>query len=161
MKTNVPLGLALVGLAGALHLASGANEPSAAIGQSGPKSIRPVERQVPTRTIAMLVTAYDAGCEICCGRWAGPRKTSIGDDATLCDGVAADPKLLPYRTRLAIPGVGIREVDDTGGAMRQDGRRGVYHIDVRMATHAEALRWGVKRLNVAVVDAKTKTALPN
>jgi 3D (Asp-Asp-Asp) domain-containing protein len=111
-------------------------------------------RQVPAslRTVRMKVTAYCL-CEICCEKWAHlpERKTSIGDDAKLYDGVAADPKLLPYRTKLDIPGIGIKEVDDTGGGMRQSAKKGIYHIDVRMPSHSEARRFGVKYLEVKIL----------
>lgn len=98
----------------------------------------------------MKVTAYCV-CSVCCGKWAKYAKTSIGDDAKIYDGVAADPKLLPYRTKLEIPGIGIREVDDTGGAMRQSARKGITHIDVRMPTHQQALEWGVRWLEVRLL----------
>lgn len=110
------------------------------------------------RTVWMKVTAY-CTCEKCCGEFAlrqaqGKRTTALGDDATVYDGVAADPKLLPYRTRLRIPGVAdVKEVDDTGGGMRRDAKRGITHIDVRMKSHAEARRWGVKWLEVKVLDS--------
>ena len=105
---------------------------------------------VPGKTVRMLVTAYCA-CEICCEGWSKFARTATGKDAQICDGVAADPKLLPYRTKLDIPGVGLREVDDTGGAMRQDAKRGITHIDVRMASHSEARRFGVKLLDVKIL----------
>ncbi len=100
--------------------------------------------------VRMLVTAY-CTCDICCGSWSKFARTATGKDGRRYDGVAADPKLLPYHTRLDIPGVGLREVDDTGGAMRQDAKRGITHIDVRMASHSEARRFGVKWLDVKVL----------
>lgn len=103
------------------------------------------------RAIKMKVTAY-CPCSVCCGSWSAYRRTSIGDDAAVCDGVAADPKLIPYRTKLWIPGVGEREVDDTGGAMRQSARKGVHHIDVRFKTHDEARRFGVEWLEVKLLE---------
>lgn len=117
-----------------------------------------LETEEVGQTIQMKVTAYCL-CEICCGKWSCPestegasiRKTSIGDNARIYDGVAADPKLLPYRTKLDIPGIGIKEVDDTGGGMRQSARKGIYHIDVRMPSHSEARRFGVKWLEVKIL----------
>lgn len=100
--------------------------------------------------IKMVTTAY-CTCELCCEKWSGGGKTSIGKDASICNGVAAAPKLLPYHTRLDIPGIGIREVDDTGGAMRKDARKGIYHIDIRMKSHKEALAWGRKVLLVTIL----------
>lgn len=97
----------------------------------------------------MKVTAYCC-CPICCEKWSGGGVTSTGRDARL-PGVAADPKVLPYGSIVDIPGIGRRLVDDTGGAMRQDTRRQIAHIDVRMATHEEALAWGVQWLEVGVV----------
>jgi len=105
-----------------------------------------------SRLIKMKVTAYCL-CEKCCGKWAHQkvRVTSIGDNAKIYDGVAADPKLLPYRTRLKIPEIGIKEVDDTGGGMRQSAKFGIYHLDVRMNSHEKARKWGVRWLDVEVL----------
>lgn len=111
--------------------------------------LHPAARR-PEKVVQMTVTAYD-GCERCCGAWSAGGITSTGKKASICDGVAADPRLLPYGTRLEIPGIGIRVVDDTGGAMRKDGKKGVYHIDVRMKTHQEALNWGRKNLAVRIL----------
>ncbi|RLC34614.1 hypothetical protein DRH14_02510, partial [Candidatus Shapirobacteria bacterium] len=53
--------------------------------------------------IRALVTAYDPG-PCCCGPHADG-KTAIGDDAYEEDGCAVDPRAIPYRTRIFIPGV--------------------------------------------------------
>lgn len=98
----------------------------------------------------MKVTAYDGGCPICCENWSGGGVTSTGRDARL-PGVAADPKVLPYGSIVDIPGIGRRLVDDTGGGMRQSTKKQIAHIDVRMATHEEALKWGVQWLEVGIV----------
>jgi 3D (Asp-Asp-Asp) domain-containing protein len=102
------------------------------------------------RIVEMKVTAY-CTCEKCCGKNACGL-TSTGKDATKTIGVAADPKLLPYGTKLRIPGIGECTVDDTGGAMRKDAKKGIYHIDVRFSTHQEALNFGVKHLKVEIID---------
>ena len=133
------------------------------------KSARPVSLGIPqmrsvqlvqskqvqlkqNRVIRMKVTAYCL-CKICCGKWAEQkdRRTSTGDNAKIYDGVAGDPKLLPYRTRLKIPEIGIKEVDDTGGGMRQSAKSGIYHLDVRMESHEKARKWGVRWLDVEVL----------
>lgn len=97
--------------------------------------------------IEATVTAY-CPCHECTGK-TGPwseRTTSLMDPATVCDGVAADyARALPVRARLFIPGVGLREVDDTGGAMRSaDGT----HIDVRMDSHELANEFGRQKLTI-------------
>ncbi len=114
-----------------------------------PKS-EAVKTETAKTVVKMKVTAYCL-CGECCGKWSGGNKTSVGDKATIYDGVAADPKLLPYRTKLNIPGIGIKEVDDTGGGMRQSAKQGIYHIDVRMSSHSEARKWGVRYLEVEVL----------
>jgi 3D (Asp-Asp-Asp) domain-containing protein len=111
----------------------------------------PAKAPMAGRVIEARVTAYCI-CSRCCGKWARYAKTSTGDDAKVYDGVAVDPRMIPYRTRLSIPGIGVREADDTGGTMRQAGRRGEYHIDVRMASHQEARMWGVKVLAVTIYE---------
>jgi 3D (Asp-Asp-Asp) domain-containing protein len=100
--------------------------------------------------ISMKVTGY-CPCAICCGMYADG-KTSRNDDAYVCDGVAADPNLIPYRTKLFIPNVGIREVDDTGSAMQKSAREGIYHIDLRFKTHSEARAWGVRELPITFIE---------
>lgn len=115
-----------------------------------PEAVKMEVAKPATQIVKMKVTAYCL-CSECCGKWSGGNKTSTGDKATVYDGVAADPKLLPYRTQLNIPGIGIKEVDDTGGGMRQSAKQGIYHIDVRMPSHSEARKWGVRWLEVEVL----------
>lgn len=98
------------------------------------------------KTVRAEVTAYDP--RACCCPGTSDGRTSLGDNAWTLDGVAADSRAVPYRTRVWIPGAGWREVDDTGSAMRRSWRHGRTHIDLRLATHAEARRWGAQRLEV-------------
>ncbi len=94
------------------------------------------------------VTAY-CPCRVCCGVHANGR-TAIGRDAG-GRGAAVDPQAVPYGSILRVPQAGYVETDDTGGAMRRSWRReGILHIDLRMRTHAEARRWGVRWLEVAI-----------
>ena len=94
----------------------------------------------------MAVTAY-CPCERCCGRWADG-VTASGHRIRPGDAfVAADPSL-PFGTYVRVPGYNGGEpvkVLDRGGAIR--GRR----IDVFFHTHAEALRWGRRSLDVEVL----------
>lgn len=101
----------------------------------------------------MRVTAY-CPCALCS---LGGGVTALGDNARTPDGVAADFALLPPRTVLFIPGVGEREVDDTGSDMREAARAGEYHIDVRFSSHKKALAFGSRTLLVTIL---TPTLLP-
>lgn len=102
------------------------------------------------RTVDALVTAY-CPCKECCGPNARGI-TSTGGDARQA-GCAVDPKMIPYGYRVKIPGIGWRTADDTGSAMRVDGRQGIIHIDLRMRSHEQALRFGVKRLRIQLAGA--------
>lgn len=105
---------------------------------------------IKNKPILMKVSAY-CPCEKCCNGFSDG-KTSIGRDAWKTYGVAADPKLLPYGKKLNIPGVGIRIVDDTGCAMRQSAKEGIYHIDVRFHNHEDAKEFGVQWLYVKILN---------
>lgn len=99
------------------------------------------------KTIRAKVTAYDPS-RISCGKFADG-KTSIGQSAWVLDGVAADPRAIPYGTYVVIPGVGTRHVDDTGSAMRRSwSRNRRFHLDLRVTYPYQARRWGVKYLDV-------------
>ena len=106
----------------------------------------------------LTVTAY-CPCATCCG-WRlnrhgnpvynygpnrGSRKkigyTSTGTRADIGT-IAADPRSIPYGTRLEIPGYGYGIVEDTGGALRGN------HVDIFFHSHREAMRWGVKNIEV-------------
>jgi 3D (Asp-Asp-Asp) domain-containing protein len=104
------------------------------------------------KTVLAKVTAYTPDYRSC-GRFADGR-TSIGDNAWDMDGVAADPSLVPYGTLVQIPEVGFREVDDTGTAMKQSRKQGIFHFDLRMAYNWHARRWGVKWLKVKLFRKK-------
>lgn len=97
-----------------------------------------------------LVTAY-CPCSRCCGS-DSLGITSIGKNAWK-RGLAADPTYLRYGTEVFIPGYGLSVIDDTGGAMRRNWRRGGrLHIDVRMTYHHEARKWGKKQLAVKIYE---------
>lgn len=98
---------------------------------------RYVERRV------MVATAYD------------PSPRSIGPGATgytylgLKAGygiVAVDPRVIPLRTRLYIPGYGEALAADIGGAIK--GNR----IDLCFNTYEEAIRFGRRRIEVYVLE---------
>lgn len=98
------------------------------------------------KTIRARVTAYDPSWRSC-GKFADG-KTSIGRNAWRTDGVATDPKAIPYGSIVHIPGIGFRTVDDTGSQMKKSWSRGLYHIDVRMLYHHQARRWGNQYMDV-------------
>lgn len=63
---------------------------------------------------------------------------------------AADPERLPYGTKLYIPEYGVVEIGDTGGALRKDKKN--IRIDVFSETYEQAMKWGVKDLDVKILE---------
>ena len=59
--------------------------------------------------------------------------------------IAADTKYYPFGTRMYVPGYGWGIVEDKGGKIKGPDR-----IDLFFESHAEALQWGRKKLNVVI-----------
>jgi 3D (Asp-Asp-Asp) domain-containing protein len=96
------------------------------------------------RSILMTATSYYPYDPLC---FPG------GDGIHTCLGlvlrrgfVAVDPRVIPLRTRLYIPGYGYAYAADTGSAIK--GKR----IDLAVGTKAECDRFGKRRLKVYVLD---------
>jgi 3D (Asp-Asp-Asp) domain-containing protein len=102
-----------------------------------------------SRQLWLQVTAY-CSCKKCCGPGARGL-TASGRNIRYNGGlfVAADTRLLPFGTKLVVPGYGDEkpvEVIDRGGAIKG------HHIDLFFPTHEQAKEWGVKWMQVTVVD---------
>lgn len=101
----------------------------------------------PVRTIYMTVTGYSPDARSC-GKYAD-NKTAIMYSVWTngMNLVAADPKVLPYRSLVSVPGYAGSEivpVMDCGGAIK--GNR----LDLLYPTHEMALQWGIRQLPVTV-----------
>jgi 3D (Asp-Asp-Asp) domain-containing protein len=98
------------------------------------------------RPVLMEVTAY-CPCTKCCGKEAHG-VTASGRLINHNHGrfVAADTSLLPFGTRLVIPGYsnGPVEVVDRGGAIKGN------KLDVFFPTHDEARQWGRRWVEVII-----------
>lgn len=109
--------------------------------------------------VRVLTTGY-CPCAICCGAFADgvtARGRSVRQHP---HGIATDPKLVTPWLTLDVPGYGRAKVDDTGGAMRQSGKQGVIHLDLRFTTHQEARRWGRRWLWIAMPAGAPASGLP-
>ena len=108
-----------------------------------------IEAASGLRWVRVKTTGY-CPCWICCGMSSDGR-TAINRDVTKFPyGIAVEPKLVPYRLMVDVPGYGTAMVDDTGGAMRQSAKDGIVHFDLRFITHMEARRWGVRHMYIAL-----------
>lgn len=92
--------------------------------------------------VTVEATAY-CPCVKCCGKSDGI--TASGVKAVEGVTIAADTKVFPMGTKIDIDGH-IYTVQDTGGAIK--GNR----IDIYFNSHAEALKFGRKIINVHVID---------
>lgn len=101
----------------------------------------------PVRTIWMRVTAYSPDARSC-GKWAdGQTATMHSVWTNAMRLVAADTKVLPFRSIISVPGYADSEIVpvlDRGGAIK--GNR----LDVLFPTHQIALKWGVRDLPITV-----------
>lgn len=132
------------------HLERPMLQPELLIDLQPAAEAKPVIDLTPThRTMLMEVTAYCA-CTICCGPEA-QGITASGKDVSYNDGrfVAADTSVLPFGTKLIIPGYADDqpvEVIDRGGAIKG------HKLDLFYASHEEALQWGRQFVEVIITE---------
>lgn len=104
----------------------------------------------PCKAITAIVTAYapyDNKSGIC--NDGSPDTTSTGTKPKIGT-LAADPKRIPYGTKIYIEGYGYGIVEDTGGALRSDKEN--IRIDVFMETYEEAINWGKKEMIIYIIE---------
>jgi 3D (Asp-Asp-Asp) domain-containing protein len=123
-----------------------AKQPAAELMHDAAAALPPAHMP-SVRIVMMEVTAY-CPCPKCCGPKAAGI-TASGKDIGYNAGrfVAADSRLA-FGTQLVIPGYDAKpvEVIDRGGAIKGN------KIDVFFPTHAEALKWGRRHIQVTVID---------
>jgi 3D (Asp-Asp-Asp) domain-containing protein len=68
-------------------------------------------------------TSYDGNCNGCNGTTATGAKLTHGI-------IAADPKVIPWHTKMYVPGYGFGRMEDTGGALKRATTYGKTHIDL-------------------------------
>lgn len=102
------------------------------------------------RTIRAKLTAYSP-LDNRDGQQAegNPNRTSIGKQVSRGI-VAADPRKLPYGTKLEIPNWGVVEVGDTGGALRRDKKN--IRIDLFHNSYSDAMKFGVRDMEVKILE---------
>ena len=88
------------------------------------------------------VTAY-CHCAKCCGRAGQPAANGKMPTAGV---TAAGPRAVPFGTRLIIEGLGERIVQDRQPKRFDD------RIDIFMPDHESALKFGVRKLHVTLVQ---------
>ena len=100
------------------------------------------------QTVRMRVTAY-CPCEKCCGEYSDGQ-TASGHNIQPGDAFVAADKQYPFGTKMVIEGYNNDQpvkVLDRGGAIKAN------RLDVFFDMHQEALKWGVKYIDVKVYPA--------
>ena len=59
--------------------------------------------------------------------------------------IAVDPNIIPYGSKIYVPGYGWGTALDTGGAIKGN------TIDIWMPTYSQCIQWGVRDLTIKVV----------
>ncbi len=101
----------------------------------------------------VMVRAY-CPCALCC-KGTGNGITATGTNAFEA-GIAVDPRVIPFGSRLDVPGY-FRGVNGDGSWILADDtgpRAKGMKIEVRFRKHSESLNWGKRRLKVRVWKRK-------
>jgi len=127
-------------------LSAGTTRTEAVIGTLNEPEIKAQPEQPDKwQTVRMRVTAY-CPCEKCCGKYADG-VTACGHRIRPGDAFVAADGEYPFGTEMVIAGYKNGQpvkVLDRGGVIKDN------RLDVFFHSHDEALKWGVKRLDVKV-----------
>ncbi|GAB2557363.1 LysM peptidoglycan-binding domain-containing protein [Gracilibacillus alcaliphilus] len=94
-------------------------------------------------TISVSATAYTADCEGCTGVTATGIDLKSDRDKKV---IAVDPSVIPLGSKVYVEGYGEAIAGDTGGAIKGN------KIDVHVPTKDEAFGWGVRSVDVTILD---------
>ncbi|RCW64270.1 LysM peptidoglycan-binding domain-containing protein [Saliterribacillus persicus] len=126
-----------------------ASEPAAAKEEpkqeAAPKEQKaePKKEAQSSETVAVSATAYTAKCDGCSGITATGVNLLENPNMKV---IAVDPNVIPLGTRVHVEGYGEAIAADTGGAIKGN------KIDVHVPTKDEAFAWGVRQVNVTILD---------
>lgn len=94
-------------------------------------------------TISVRATAYTAGCYGCSGITATGVNLNENPNAKI---IAVDPSVIPLGSKVYVEGYGYATAADTGGAIKGN------KIDIHVPTKDAAYAWGVRTVNVTIVN---------
>ncbi|MBM7540900.1 3D domain-containing protein [Amphibacillus cookii] len=101
------------------------------------------EESSEQKTISMTATAYTAECDGCTGITATGLNLNEDRNKKV---IAVDPSVIPLGTRVHVEGYGEAVAGDTGGAIQGN------KIDIHVPTREEALSWGVREVDVTILE---------
>ncbi|WP_027962981.1 3D domain-containing protein [Halalkalibacillus halophilus] len=94
-------------------------------------------------TFTVTATAYTAECEGCSGITANGTDLRNDRNAKV---IAVDPNVIPLGTKVYVEGYGEAIAADTGGAIKGN------KIDLHVPTTEEAFSWGVRDVQITILD---------
>ncbi|RDW15294.1 hypothetical protein CWR48_19930 [Oceanobacillus arenosus] len=103
-----------------------------------------VQTSTGGNTLTMTASAFTSKCDGCSGYTATGIDLSANPHMKV---IAVDPNVIPLGSKVWIEGYGVAVAGDTGGAI--NGNR----IDVHVPTKADAYSWGVKTVQVKILDS--------
>ncbi|RDW22348.1 cell wall-binding protein [Oceanobacillus arenosus] len=95
------------------------------------------------KTISVKATAYTAKCAGCSGITYTGVDLNKNPNAKV---IAVDPSVIPLGSEVFVEGYGYATAADIGGAIKGN------KIDVHVPTTGEATNWGVRTINVTIVN---------
>ncbi|MFG6114945.1 LysM peptidoglycan-binding domain-containing protein [Halobacillus sp. MO56] len=98
---------------------------------------------VEGQTINVSATAYTANCTGCSGVTATGIDLNANPDKKV---IAVDPDVIPLGSEVYVEGYGRAVAGDIGGAIQGN------KIDVFIPNRSDALAWGVKNVEVTILD---------
>lgn len=104
-----------------------------------------VSREAVRPAIRVMEATGYCNCAVCCDTETGI--TASGKQASM-ETISADWDVLPEGTWVQIEGIGRRQVQDRGAAIVGD------RLDIHMNSHAEALSFGRRTVEVVVENAR-------
>ncbi|GEK32045.1 cell wall-binding protein YocH [Kurthia zopfii] len=107
-----------------------------------PKQVEATPAPTSSKTMTMKATAYTAECTGCSGITA----TGIDVRNSTPKLIAVDPRVIPLGSKVWVEGYGEAIAGDTGGAIK--GNR----VDLLVASHGEAMQYGVHTVQVKVLN---------
>ena len=95
------------------------------------------------KTISVTATAYTAKCDGCSGITSTGIDLLANPDKKV---IAVDPNVIPLGTEVYVEGYGKAVAGDIGGAIKGN------KIDVHVPTKDEAKSWGVRTVDVTILN---------
>ncbi|WP_163969421.1 LysM peptidoglycan-binding and 3D domain-containing protein [Oceanobacillus halotolerans] len=95
------------------------------------------------KTITVSATAYTADCDGCSGITATGVNLNNNPNAKV---IAVDPNVIPLGSEVYVEGYGYATAADVGGAIKGN------KIDLHVSTKKEAFEWGVRTVDVTIVE---------